>query len=121
MTYSQSFPGNIVGWFDSYGKLAWIGLMVLAFVLFWPIGLALLFFLLGSGRLSNGKLPLRYQYVSRKTGNTAFDKYKAETIQQLETEREEFLAFMQRLRDARDQEEFDQFMKERGKGTPHNG
>lgn len=121
MTYSQSFPGNIVGWFDSYGKLAWIGLMVLAFVLFWPIGLALLFFLLGSGRLSNGKLPLRYQYVSRKTGNTAFDKYKAETIQRLETEREEFLAFLQRLKDAKDQEEFDRFMKERGKGTPDSG
>lgn len=31
---------------DGYGKGAWIAAMVLGFILFWPLGLALLFFLI---------------------------------------------------------------------------
>ena len=102
-------------WLDSQGKLAWIGLMVVAFILFWPIGLALLFFLLGSGRMSNGKQPLRYRYVAKSTGNSAFDGYRAETLRRLEEEQEAFFEYLQRLRDAKDQAEFDRFMSERNK------
>ncbi|MGL4811615.1 MAG: DUF2852 domain-containing protein [Beijerinckiaceae bacterium] len=36
---------------DDLGKGAWIGLMVLAFILFFPLGLALLAFLIWSGRM----------------------------------------------------------------------
>ena len=36
---------------DSYGKGAWIGVMVLGFILFWPAGLAILAYLLWSGRM----------------------------------------------------------------------
>ena len=39
---------------DAYGHAAWVGLMVLAFILFWPVGLGLLAFLLGSGRMGCG-------------------------------------------------------------------
>ena len=51
--------------------------------------------------------------MSRSSGNTAFDAYKADTLQRLEEEQENFEAFLQRLRDARDKAEFDQFMDER--------
>ncbi len=36
---------------DDLGKPAWIALMVLSFILFWPVGLALLIYLKGSGRM----------------------------------------------------------------------
>ena len=117
MKSGQSFASNILNWFDSQGKLAWIAFMVVAFILFWPIGLAILFFLLGSGRLSNGKPPLRYRYVAKSTGNSAFDDYRAETLRRLEEEQEAFLEHLQRLRDAKDQAEFDRFMSDRNKAT----
>jgi len=37
---------------DDYGRPAWIALMVVAFILFWPLGLAVLAFLLWSGRMA---------------------------------------------------------------------
>ena len=36
---------------DEYGKLAWIGVMVLGFVIFWPVGLTILFYMIWSGRM----------------------------------------------------------------------
>lgn len=48
------------------------------------------------------------------TGNTAFDAYRDETLKRLEDEHQEFNAFLQRLREARDKAEFDQFMDQRG-------
>ena len=36
---------------DDIGKPAWIGLMVLSFILFWPAGLVVLGYLIGSGRM----------------------------------------------------------------------
>jgi hypothetical protein len=37
---------------DEWGKPAWIALMILGFVVWWPIGLATLAFIIGSGRMS---------------------------------------------------------------------
>ncbi len=51
------------------------------------------------------------------TGNAAFDAYKSETLQRLQDEQENFEAFLQRLRDARDKSEFDQFMQDREKSA----
>jgi hypothetical protein len=39
---------------DDYGKAAWIALMVLGFIIWWPIGLAILGFLLWSRRMVCG-------------------------------------------------------------------
>jgi Protein of unknown function (DUF2852) len=39
---------------DDVGRPAWIGLMVVAFIVFWPLGLGLLAFLLWSGRMGCG-------------------------------------------------------------------
>ena len=50
---------------------------------------------------------------SGPSGNHAFDEYRAETLRRLEDEQREFLAFLDRLRHAKDKAEFDQFMAER--------
>ena len=39
---------------DDYGKLAWIALMVLGFIFWWPIGLAILGFVIWSRRMGCG-------------------------------------------------------------------
>jgi hypothetical protein len=36
---------------DEFGKTAWIAVMVVSFILFWPVGLVILGFLVGSGRM----------------------------------------------------------------------
>src|ERR1700758_2966873 len=42
----------IVAKLDELGRPAWIALMILGFFVWWPIGLALLAFIIGSGRMS---------------------------------------------------------------------
>jgi hypothetical protein len=37
---------------DDIGKPAWIGLTIVSFILWWPLGLVLLGFLIGSGRMA---------------------------------------------------------------------
>ena len=39
---------------DQFGKPAWIALMVLGFMVWWPIGLCVLAFTIGSGRMGCG-------------------------------------------------------------------
>ena len=46
----------------------------------------------------------------RPSGNTAFDAYKEDTLRRLEDEQSSFEDFLQRLRDAKDKAEFDEFM-----------
>jgi hypothetical protein len=49
----------------------------------------------------------------RSSGNRAFDEYREETLRRLEEEQREFREFLVRLRQAKDKQEFDQFMSER--------
>jgi len=123
---------------DDMGKPAWIALTVVSFILFWPLGLVLLGFLIGSGRMacwthSNGeRWQRRMQRMQRRmermqaagerwggggfrasSGNRAFDEYRAETLRRLEEEQREFKEFLDRLRHAKDKAEFDEFMAER--------
>ena len=121
---------------DEYGKAGWITLMVLSFIIFWPVGLAILGYMLWSGRMGSWKnkamsAPGRWyntgsdnrsmscsrhrskRFGLKPTGNAAFDEYREETLQRLEDEQTEFQNFLERLRQARDKEEFDLFMKER--------
>ncbi|MBV2360898.1 DUF2852 domain-containing protein [Thalassococcus sp. CAU 1522] len=107
-------------WLDARGKGAWIAAMVLGFIFFWPIGLALLFYMIWSKRMfskSCGHRTARHAAWSalKPSGNSAFDAYKADMLQRLEREQDAFEAFLQRLRDAKDKAEFDQFMDERAK------
>ena len=109
-------------WLDSKGKGAWIAALVLGFIVFWPVGLVLLAYLIWSRRLFNTSCEMRRapplgQPVSRSSGNSAFDAYKADTLHRLEQEQEAFEAFLQRLRAAKDKAEFDQFLEYRAQ-TP---
>lgn len=105
-------------WLDEKGKGAWIAAMVLGFIFFWPVGLALLFYMIWSKAMfssSSRKSTTLRTGVSamRPSGNSAFDAYKADTLRRLEDEQHQFEAFLERLREAKDKAEFDQFMKDR--------
>jgi hypothetical protein len=124
-----------------------IVLIVVAFLVWWPIGLATLIYLIWSGRMDCGgtsprwerKLNRMQEKVDRlrarmggspwgsvwhsngggsggswgPSGNSAFDEYRAETLRRLEEEQKEFRDFLERLRQAKDKAEFDQFMAQR--------
>ena len=47
------------------------------------------------------------------SGNRAFDEYRQETLRRLEDEQKDFRDFLERLRQAKDKSEFDQFMADR--------
>ena len=49
------------------------------------------------------------------SGNSAFDAYKSDTLRRLEEEQQAFESFLQRLRDAKDKQEFDAFMQDRAR------
>ena len=107
-------------WLDSKGKGAWIAAMVLGFVFFWPVGLALLFYMIWSKQMfkkssCNRRHQSRRMHVMTPTGNSAFDAYREDTLRRLEDEQQSFENFLQRLRDAKDKAEFDQFMNERAR------
>ena len=110
---------------DEYGKGAWIALIVAGFWVFWPIGLTALAFVVFSGRGRTWRMQSRGQWhnTGRRgfgrgrgmggSGNAAFDEYRAETIKRLEDEQKEFIEYLEKLRQAKDKSEFDQFMADR--------
>lgn len=99
---------------DERGKGAWIAAFVLGFIIFWPIGLAILGYTIWSGRMGCWKhIRKGRRSASASTGNSAFDEYREETLRRLQEEQSEFEGFMERLRKAKDKAEFDQFMNER--------
>ncbi|MDB2614915.1 DUF2852 domain-containing protein [Planktomarina temperata] len=108
-------------WMDRRGKGAWIAAMILGFIFFWPLGLALLFYMIWRDRMfSKSHSCSRSKSFYRRdasSGNAAFDAYKADTLRRLEEEQQQFEAFMDRLRAAKDQSEFDEFMKDRSRKT----
>ncbi|NOD29233.1 MULTISPECIES: DUF2852 domain-containing protein [Ruegeria] len=111
---------RIEAWLDDKGKGAWIAAMVLGFIFFWPVGLALLAYMIWSKRMFNKSCSRRKSWHShmsamKPSGNSAFDAYKADTLARLEREQQDFEAFLRRLRDAKDKAEFDEFMDERAR------
>jgi hypothetical protein len=52
------------------------------------------------------------------SGNHAFDDYRREMLSRLERDHQDFNAFLERLRRAKDKAEFDQFMAERDRRAP---
>ena len=119
----------------------WIVFMILGFIFWWPVGLAILAFTLWSRRMGcwgwgghgydrfeakmdhwQAKMDRMRDKMERfgqrgwggpSSGNHAFDEYRADTLRRLEEEQREFREFLQRLRAAKDKAEFDQFMAER--------
>ncbi len=104
-------------WLDDRGKPAWIAVMVIGFVFFWPVGLAILAYMIWSKRMIGTCTKRRAQAPStgRSSGNSAFDAYRDETLRRLQDEQASFESFLDRLRQAKDKAEFDQFMEDRAK------
>jgi hypothetical protein len=140
-------PGAGQGWVPPFwrpvglSRPAAIAFTILGFMFWWPVGLAMLFYTLGSRRMGcfgrnrdeyraqrdawkeqknawkawyRGDAPPQ---ASQSSGNRAFDEYKAETLRRMEEEQKEFGSFLERLRFAKDKAEFDAFMAER-RGRP---
>ena len=127
---------------DDLGNPAWIALTVVGFLIWWPLGLLALGYLVGSGRMARwtGCGARRWEHQaqsnqphsnqphsspggwwgmrSTSSGNRAFDEYRTETLRRLDEEQREFKAFLDRLRHAKDKAEFDQFMAERRRADP---
>jgi len=102
---------------DEHGTKAWIALMILGFIFLWPVGLVILFYMIGTNRMGkncnrSGSKWHRRGRQSFSTGNTAFDAYRDETIKRLEDEQNAFQNFLGNLRASKDRVEFDQFMRE---------
>ena len=117
---------------------ATIALMVLGFVVFWPLGLAMLAYILFGEKLKTFKKDAndtvdgmcsafkrggRRSNWTHRTGNVAFDDWREAELTRLDEERrkldemrEEFDGYARELRRAKDQEEFDRFMRDRKNG-----
>jgi hypothetical protein len=115
--------------------------MVLGFIVFWPIGLAILGFKIWQRKagypgdlqtaaqekwrearnaVSGGHWQGRRGFYAASSGNSAFDDWKAAEIARLEEERRklqeahrEFSVFVDNIRRSKDREEFERFMNER--------
>lgn len=122
-----------------------IAAMVVAFVTFFPLGLAILFWNIWSARhgygpgnnpafagmgqfsMWGGSAPWSQTYrdLARNSGNSVFEDYKKATLERLEEERrklvaeqEAFSEFLNDLRKAKDREEFERFMRDREDRRP---
>jgi hypothetical protein len=124
-------------WLDGHGRPAWFVAAVAGLFVAPPLGVAILLFMLGTGRMFSsrhrhdrsmsrscgwGRREMRGEWedrmrsaraAMRPSGNTTFDAYKTETLRRLEEEQRAFEEFLGRLREAKDKAEFDQFMDDR--------
>ncbi len=122
---------------------ATIAMMVIGFMIFWPLGLAMLAYILWGDRLDefksdvnratdeirnsfSGSTRKKNHYGSHaKTGNVAFDDWREVELARLEEERrkldemrKEFDEHLRELRRAKDQSEFDEFMASKNPKKP---
>jgi len=140
---SDRFDGRYGGGYPAWHP-ARILLIVAGFIIWWPIGLAILAYTLWSrnmgcwshdrhGRFADKMERMQHKmermrermegrgYYAPSSGNRAFDDYRMETLRRLEEEQKEFKDFLERLRHAKDKEEFDAFMAQhRTRPTPPN-
>jgi hypothetical protein len=101
-----------------------VAALILGFLVWWPLGFAVLAYILWGGSVDQLLSDTIDQFKTKtgtasSTGNAAFDDYRASTLKRLEEEQAEFAEHLERLRAARDQEEFERFMAERRAGTQH--
>jgi len=117
---------------------ATIALMVLGFMAYWPLGFAVLAYILWGDRLELFRQDVgrttdrvmagfrrsgaRMPFAAERTGNVAFDDWREGELKRLDEERRrlneasaEFESYARELRRAKDQEEFDRFMSDRAR------
>lgn len=94
--------------------------MVVGFLIFWPLGLAMILYKKLRRSPDRPSFDLRFGPLSRDTGNVAFEAYKADEIRRLEEERRKLAAeqgafedFLDDLKRAKDREQFDAYMARR--------
>lgn len=112
-----------------------IVLMIIGFAVFWPLGLAMLAWIVWGDEIGRMTADLKSNFrsfsdkaagfrpasaggFSSATGNAAFDEYRQRELKRLDEERRkidemrsEFEGFVKELRRVKDQEEFDRFME----------
>ena len=115
-------------------------LMILGFIFFWPLGLAMLAYIIWGEEMremfkdfksrvntefGESRCSQRRSHGFSKTGNVAFDDYRKAELERLEEERRkleaekaEFEEFLVELRRVKDKEEFDRFMAARHNSKP---
>jgi hypothetical protein len=110
----------------------WIVLGLVAFLVWWPLGLLVLAWAMWRGcmlccgfgfghwndRVDRSPAPREGTASPPTSGNRAFDAYRAETLKRLEEEQRSFREYLERLRQAKDRAEFEQFMQERRAQQP---
>ena len=123
-----------------WGRTRWsfweLAAIVGGFLLFWPVGLIALFWKFKKGELWPGSGDSAAPWASLRgidsskwrwqdgfrasSGNSAFEAYRAQELEKMEQlrrrlidEQKAFGEFLDRLKRAKDQEEFDRFMAER--------
>ncbi|WP_419759424.1 DUF2852 domain-containing protein [Acidisoma sp.] len=133
--FGGSGPGQDYFGLWSISRPLLIAATITGFIVWWPVGLALLFVTIWNrkiGRYMFGRERAGQGFAnfagcgswggrrggwgsrsSQSSGNRAFDEYRADTLRRLEEEQGEFAQFLDRLRFAKDKAEFDQFMAER--------
>jgi Protein of unknown function (DUF2852) len=113
-----------------------IVLMIIGFAVFWPLGLAMLAWIIWGDEIGAKAEEMKGHFRSfreraprfhstenfgfqGRTGNAAFDDYRAQELKRLEEERRkleamraDFEKFLGELRRVKDQEEFEGFMRE---------
>ena len=121
-------------------KASNVALMIIGFIFFWPLGLAMLAYIIWGEEMremfkdiktrvdrefkNSGCRHRRDRGLSSsgfgQTGNAAFDEYRKAELERLEEERRkleaeraEFEDFLVELRRAKDKDEFDRFMANR--------
>ncbi len=121
-------------------KASNVGLMILGFIFFWPLGLGMLAYIIWGeemremfkdlktrmdGEFKNSGCGQRRSRGFAQTGNVAFDEYRKAELERLEEERRkleaeraEFDEFLIDLRRVKDKEEFDRFMAARHNSRP---
>ena len=113
---------------DDLPKPALAALVIIGFIVFWPVGLALLVYMIWSGRMFCGRHGRHGRWFtpeerdaarnewrakreewrawkrrtrwghSASSGNVAFDEYREETLRKLDEEQREFRDYLDRLR-----------------------
>ncbi len=119
-------------------------LMIIGFAMFWPLGLAMLAWIIWGDEIGRRAETFKGQFRSFSdragtfrrggapswagTGNVAFDEYRERELKRIEEERRkldemrtEFDGFLKELRRVKDQEEFDRFMQDFRSRTGGNG
>ncbi|MEL6946201.1 MAG: DUF2852 domain-containing protein [Pseudomonadota bacterium] len=113
-----------------------IAMMIIGFMIFWPLGLAMLAYIIWGDRLDKFKSDVNKatdkaadifakgpgSFTNSRTGNVAFDDWREAELKRLHEERmrldemrAEFDDYARELRRAKDQEDFDRFMADRAK------